>query len=497
MSERRSVPAWARTLDVITLLLAAVAAIIAVSGGFRAHVVGIRVAVTSPLPLLIWSIAIAVTRHFAAPDQPLYRELPGRIAVWSRLPAVRAAVAVVIATRPIMLLVGYLAVFMFGFANGRAPLRHFNNELLNLPVRWDAGWYLQIVTDGYRYAAGDTAVQQNIVFFPAYPMLMRTVGRLLGGDMTGYVAAGMLISIGSFFGALVYVYAFARDRYGDETAGAAVWLLATYPFAIFFGALYTESLFLLGTAGAFYHFSKQQFGRAALWGLLVGLTRLNGSLLALPLGVLALGPTLRRGSGLAPGPAPTGLVRTRGSGPTDFGRGSSPVHGDASRNVAKALAAAAAPAMGLMLYALFIWRLTGDPLAFASGQMAWGRTYQGLGTLVTHQYSILANAGISGYVGTPGYDVLNAIGAMFAVVAIWPVTRRLGLAYGLFMAVNILPALANGGLLSAGRFSSVLFPAFIWLATAVPSNQRAAWMASFAALQAFGAALFYTWRPLF
>ena len=460
MRERRSVPVWARTLDVICLLLAAVAAIVAVSGGFRAHLGGIRVAVTSPLPLLIWSIAIAVTRHVAAPDQPLYRELPGRIAAWSRLPAIRAAAAAVIGTRPMILIVGYLAVFMFGFANGRAPLRHFNNELLNLPVRWDAGWYLQIVTDGYRYAAGDSAVQQNIVFFPAYPMLVRAVGRLLGGDMTGYVAAGMLISIASFAGALVYIYAFARDRFGDDTARAAIWLLAAYPFAIFFGAIYTESLFLLGTAGAVFHFSKQQFARAALWGLLVGLTRLNGALLMLPLGLLALAsePPESRG---------------------------------------KALAAAAAPAAGLVIYALFIWQLTGDPLAFASSQMAWGRTYQGLGTLVSHQYSILANAGLSGYVGTPGYDVLNASGALFAIVTIWPVTRHLGLAYGLFMVVNIVPALANGGLLSAGRFSSVLFPAFIWLAAAIPSNQRAGWIASFAALQAFGAALFYTWRPLF
>ena len=93
--------------------------------------------------------------------------------------------------------------------------------------------------------------------------------------------------------------------------------------------------------------------------------------------------------------------------------------------------------------------------------------------------------------------MLNAIGAVFAITTVWPVTRRLGLAYGLFMLINIVPALASGGLLSAGRFSSVLFPAFIWLAIAVPSNHRAGWIATFAALQAFNAALFYTWRPLF
>jgi hypothetical protein len=460
MSERPSAPLWARTLDVLSLLLAALAAIVAVSGGFRAHAGSLRIGVTSPLPLLLWSLAIGVARHLASPQLPLYREFPSRVAGWARLPAVRTAAIASMATRPVMFAAGYLAVFMIGYANGRAPLRHFTNELLNLPVRWDGGWYLQIVTDGYRYAPGDPAVQQNIVFFPAFPMLMRVAGRLLGGDMTGYVAAGTILSLAAFFGALAYLHALTRDRCDADTANCAIWLLAAYPFAIFFGALYTESLFLLGTVGAFHHFSRQQFGRAALWGILVGLTRLNGALLVLPLGLLALSTA-------------------------------------ASRSNVKAFAAAAAPGLGLLIYALFIWRLTGDPLAFFSGQAAWGRTYQGVGALVAKQYSILANAGLSGYVGTPGYDALNAIGALFAIATIWPVTRRLGPASGLFMAINILPALAIGGLLSAGRFSSVLFPAFIWLATAVPSSHRAAWIATFAALQAFCAVLFYTWRPLF
>ncbi|HET6956208.1 MAG TPA: mannosyltransferase family protein [Vicinamibacterales bacterium] len=460
MSQRRPAPVWVRTLDALSLLLAFAAAIVAVSGGFRAHLGSLRIAVTSPVPLIAWCVGITAVRHIAAPQQPLYREFPQRLAEWSRLPAIRTAAAAVFGTRVVMFIVGYLAVFMFGFANGRAPLRHFNNELLNLPVRWDAGWYLQIVTDGYKYAPADPSIQQNIVFFPAYPMLVRVVGRLFGGDMIGYVAAGTIISIVSFFGALVYLYAFARDRYGDDVASGSIWLLAAYPFALFFGALYTESLFLLGTLGALYHFSRQEFGRAACWGLLVGLTRLNGSLLALPLALLAI-------------------------------TSSSP------RLKMPALAAAAAPVAGLVIYALFIWSLTGNPLAFASGQMAWGRTYTGLGALVSQQYSILANAGLSGYVGTPGYDALNAMGALFAVATIWPVARRLGMAYGLFMVINILPALANGGLLSVGRFSSVLFPAFIWLATIVPSSHRAAWIATFAAVQAFGAALFYTWRPLF
>ena len=460
MTDVVRVPSWVRALDVICVLLACLAAVVALSGGFRVQLGAIRIGVTTPWPLLLWSLGLGVVRHVVAPQQPLYREFPLLLATWSRAQAVRVSAAALVGTRPIILFVGYLAVFMFGYAEGHAPLRHFTNELLNLPVRWDAGWYLQIVTDGYQYSPLDTTTQQNIVFFPAYPMLVRLVGRILGGHMIGYVSAGMLVSLAAFASALVYLHAIAREALDDERARASVWLLAAYPFALFFSAIYTESLFLLGTVGAFYHFTKGQYGRAVLWGLLVGLTRLNGSLLTLPLAVLA--------------------IQSRRAQPRTH-----------------MLAAVMAPVAGLAIYAMFVaWR-TGDAFAFLTGQLAWGRQYRGLGALVSQQYSIIAKAGLSGYVGTPGYDVLNALGALFAVATMYPVARRLGLAYVLFMAVNILPALATGGLLSAGRFSSVLFPAFIWLADVVPSTHRAAWIASFAALQAYNAALFYTWRPLF
>jgi hypothetical protein len=461
MTNQAPVPRWARALDVLCVLLACAAVIFTVSGGFRVRVFGVRLGVTSPLRLFLWAVAVGVLRHVLARQQPLYRHLPRQVAAWSRMAAVRTAAGAVVGTRPAILFVGYLAVFMVGYAGGQPPLRHFNNELMNLPVRWDAGWYLQIVTDGYHFSPEEPMLQQNIVFLPAYPALVKASGRLLGGHMTGYVLGGMLISVGAFFGALIYLYAFARDALGEETARGAVWLLAAYPFAVFFGALYTESLFLLGTIGAFHHFSRGQFGRAALWGLLVGLTRLNGALLMIPLLVLAASSARRDGWS------------------------------------ARRLGAAIAPAAGFAIYALWMWRFTGDPLTFVAAHVAWGRTYQGLGALVAQQYSVLAHGGLSAYVGTPGYDVLNAAGALFVLAAVWPVARLLGVAYALFILVNILPGLAAGGLLSAGRFSAVLFPAFVWLAAVVPPAHRSGWIASFAAGQAFNAVLFYSWRPLF
>jgi hypothetical protein len=475
-------PQWARVLDIVCLALAIVAAIVAMSGGFRQRVLGLRIAVTSPYPPLLWAIVVGVVRHVAAPQSPVYREFPARMAVWARLPQVRSAAVTTVGTRPAILLVGYLAVFMFGYAGGRAPLRHFNNEFMNLPVRWDAGWYLQIVTDGYQYVPNDSGRQQNIVFFPAYPMLMRFVGRLFGGHMPGYVAAGMAISLAAFFGALVYLYAFARDALGEEKARYVLWLFASYPFALFFGALYTESLFLLAVIGAFYHLTKGHLWGAALWGLLVGLTKLNGVVLCLPLAIVAISPWL-----------PPVLLRRRPAVPLL----AEPAESTDRQRILKGLGAAAMPAVGLLIYAAFIWRLTGDPFAWAKGQVAWGRTYEPLTTLVANQYTFISNAGLSGFLASPGYDVLNALAAFFVLATVWPVARRIGLAYAVLILLVTLPPIANGGWLSAGRFSSVLFPAFVWLADVIRPSHRQAWIVGFSALQAFNAALFYTWRPLF
>jgi hypothetical protein len=167
------------------------------------------------------------------------------------------------------------------------------------------------------------------------------------------------------------------------------------------------------------------------------------------------------------------------------------------RGLAASAVAAAMPAVGALLYSAFLWRLTGDPFAWAAGHAAWGRHYQGLGTLVADRYRYITGWGLLTYVGQQPYDFLNGLGVVFVLIAVWPVARRFSIAYAVFILVNMLPALASGGLLSAGRFSAVMFPAFLWLARVVPARHRPGWIGGFAALQAFSAVLFYTWRPLF
>src|SRR5262249_44775756 len=155
---------------------------------------------------------------------------------WRQSVPLRKALLVTATTRPVVLFVAYLAVFTFGFAPGARLFNYFSNELFRLPLRWDAGWYLHIATDGYEYVPRATPdYQQNIVFFPAYPMTVRVAALFLGNALGSYVLAGVVVSLTFFAVALAYFYRIARLYLDDERAMTALWLIAAYPFAIFFG----------------------------------------------------------------------------------------------------------------------------------------------------------------------------------------------------------------------------------------------------------------------
>jgi hypothetical protein len=213
---------------------------------------------------------------------------------------------------------------------------------------------------------------------------------------------------------------------------------------------------------------------ASRWGLVGGLSRPNGCRLSIALALLAVASWL-----------PSSIAREPGGAPVP------------RSDAIKAIVAAAMPGIGMLIFSAFVWTLTGNPLGWMKAHEAWGRTYQGIGKLAVERYSWITHEGLSGYVATLPHDVMNLVGVLFVRAAVWPVARRLGLAYAAFIIINVIPPLAAGGLISMGRLSSTMFPAFLWMAGAVPRTHRGGWIAAFAALQGLIAVLFYTWRPLY
>jgi hypothetical protein len=155
------------------------------------------------------------------------------------------------------------------------------------------------------------------------------------------------------------------------------------------------------------------------------------------------------------------------------------------------------PVLGMLVFTLYLYHLTGGVwFAWARSHEAWGRAYEGLGPIVSFFERIRDEPLLELITNNP-YNALNAVGVIFALVMAYPVFRKVGLAWGVFVLINLLPPLAAGGLLSMGRLTSTLFPLFLGLAAIIPPRAVPGWAVAFGIGQGFCAALFFTWRALF
>ena len=292
-------PAWAVAADVLTLVLLASALFVVVAGRGLLLAFG-QFVLPSAAFFLFLALATLGIRHVAHPT-PGIRATFARWREWlNARPPVAAALRAFLVTRPLVFFVAYFAVVTFGFPK-TAAFSLSSDPLGNLPARFDAGWYGGIALDGYEWDH-QFGRQRNIAFFPALPMLMRPAGAFIGMNQSALprdkrmlraLWAGVFVSLIAFGFALYYVARLGQLLTDQHGGAMAPLLLATYPFAVFFNAPYTESLFLLGSVGAFYYFHRGQWIAAALFGLLVGFSRPNGCLVSIPLGVLAIEPAVR------------------------------------------------------------------------------------------------------------------------------------------------------------------------------------------------------------
>jgi Mannosyltransferase (PIG-V) len=480
------IPWWVNLLDTLTIAAAVIVLSNVLFDGVRLRAGELHLTATSVVRDAVICAALLGLRWWLYRPRPVWQ----RVIDWGRgaweSEARQVVFAPWLASRFMVLVIGYLAVVFFGYpGNGVPPTRISKNEVINLPMRWDAGWYLGIALDGYEFSP-NLERQQNVAFFPAYPMLVRVGAALLGGRIMsaseasgvnkveyayaqhrGIVLSATIISLAAFLWALVYLYRFGRELLDERSARVAVLVACAYPFSLFFSAFYTESLFFLTMLGAFYHFRRQEWLPAAAWGLILGLTRPNGCLLSIPLAVLALQQAWKGGRQF-------------------------------DRNLfLRGLITASLPGIGMLLFSWYLGNLTGRPFVWLQAHQAWGRVYEGIDTLFAYHLGIIANEGLYAYSKGLPTDMLNGIATVGALLAVWPVTRRVGVAYGVLMLLMVLPPLARGGFMSMGRVTSTLFPLFLYLGWRLHGMTRDTVLMASAGLQAFFAALFFTWRPLF
>ncbi len=122
-----------------------------------------------------------------------------------------------------------------------SPFGRLGNDLVAPAARWDSHWYLLIADHGYPN-------QLVTHFYPLYPLLARVAGAPFGSSLLG----GIIVSLVGLLVALRLLQRLVTLELGSGLATRTTLLLAFFPMAVFFSAVYTEGLFLALTFGAVY-----------------------------------------------------------------------------------------------------------------------------------------------------------------------------------------------------------------------------------------------------
>ena len=329
-------------------------------------------------------------------------------------------------------------------------------------ARYDAGYFEGIAWGGYAPLAGG---RSNIAFFPVYPLLMRSVARLFGRQHAIFYISGIGISWLCFILAMVALYYLARLDLPRPRAERAVLLTMIFPFSFFYGVVYSESTFLLFAVLAFYGFRTRRWGVGGLCGAIATGTRVPGVMMLPAIAWLAW----------------------RNAQPT-------------RRDRIGAIVGLALAASGFGAYCVYINQLTGHPFEWAATIQRWGYYPGGppwltpvtlVRQLVTHPYRYLTTNPMA------VYDTLYGVTGILFALAVPFVWRRFGAAYGVFMLLSLWLPLSSGVFEGMGRYCSVLFPCFIWLASIRSRSVSTALIVVFAMFYTLGLALFVTIHPLF
>lgn len=347
----------------------------------------------------------------------------------------RVSVTVFLITRLGIAIAAYLGFILFPTASEPPPyhLRPPDNVLMDVfGSRWDTGFYVSIVEEGY---IAEGVPLPSVAFFPLLPMLMRAAMPITGDA----VAAGVLVANIALLLATMLFYRLVDMQWGSKVADRAVWYLLIFPTAFFGSAIYTESVFLLCAIGALYSARKGKWWLAALFGVGATLTRFVG-LIVVPMLIMEWWMQQR-----------------------DTETDASPA---GSRPGYRALLAPLVAPIGTIGFMLFLWRRFNDPLAFMNASAAWGRVPQSVAETVSNLL-VRPEQGwlpalLAGHIHVN--DWFDLLIVVFFLVLGFILLYQHRWSEGIFVWLGALIPLSSGLLMSQRRYVWVLFPAFILLA---------------------------------
>lgn len=291
-------------------------------------------------------------------------------------------------------------------------------------VGWDGAYYVDIATHGYESMSRDA-----LRFFPLIPLLARP---FIWAGIPAHAAVVIVSNISALVAGMLLFILARRETHDSGVAVRATWFLALAPAAFVLVMGYTEATTIALAIGLFLALRAKRWWVAAAIGVLAGLSRPSGFLLALP----ALIEVSRGLKGLP--------VKAY------FGRA----------------AAVIAPGVGTLLYLAWVGNRFGDmwlPYSIQTESSRRGSFTNPIDTIG----DALRGLWNGDTVGTGLHVPWLVLVVVLLVVCFrtWPVS------YGAYAAVSILAAVVSSNLDSFERYALGAFPLILVVATLTSSRR--------------------------
>ena len=342
-----------------------------------------------------------------------------RPAANARLTMFGPAVACFVASRAVVLATVYVLPVL---KPGYKRLAFFSD--------WDAGVYLRIARSGYpQLHSPGGGFDATAAFFPLMPLVIRAVHEV---TRLPYRTSGILAANVAALAACCVIWLLFREFAGERIATAGVMFLVFWPASFVLTSVFSDGLLLLFAAAFLLMLRRERWWGAFAFGVLAGLSRPDGVVLALCGGWAAYESFRRRRSWLP-------FVAVLGA----------PV--------------------GFLGYLGYLWHALGSPTAwFTAEHRGWGRGFD-------FGHAWWSNAFTALHQPTARVDLVAATvaGIVGIVLVVEMIRSRLAPILTIYAGAVVALAIVTGAGASVPRYCLAAFPLFLVPALRVPDRAKA------------------------
>jgi len=365
--------------------------------------------------------------------------------------------------RSVLFILSYIAqhtVPYLGFFPYKEILTDFKMpSFISAFANFDGVHYILISQQGYS--------QYEQAYFPLYPLTMSVVNTVTNNPLI----SGLIISHTAFLIGLIFLGKLCLLWFPKQKK-IALWttlFILTFPTAFFFGSVYTEGLFFMLVILSLFHIEKKNYLYAALFAALSSSTRLMGVFLIIPF-LLS-------------------FIQTR----NDLKMS------QLLTLFLKRYFIILSPAIGLIIYSIYLWITVGDPLFFLNAQPAFGANRSSTPILLPQVYFRYLKILFTAARDFQWYVSLFEMTVFTSVIGVLLIDLRkmlshpknyLLLGVSIFSFVNIILPTLTGTFSSVPRYALFSLSLFLFLANIQNNVTKKIMLSVFVVLQTVLLALF-------